>query len=558
MVAGPGRGKRAGVALAEPEREAVLSELRWQAASRSFLWFLRASRLKVRPPKDQVRLAMMTGGLEAARKLRYQLFKPWPHQVELAPVLERGDSVVVLKARQLGISWLLVGYVLWVMIFRPGSLVLLISMDQRTSNELFGKLMTLWRSVETYPWLRDHGVRQKRLVQPATGASEMELSNDSKVMSLPSTEDAGRSFTADVVLVDEAAFHKFADANFDAYEPTLDGGGQLIVCSTANGVHGLFAELWRDAVAKVSDLVPVFIPWWARPDRQEPVLDEGGEPVLDERGHVVMGPSQRWLERTRGRRHRAAAKLRQEYPATPGEAFVAASGLVYGMAEDGVLVFSPAPHNEFTPEAGGNLSPDPIAWRDCRMHFGYVDWGGGDPTALGVIGVLSSGRIHQFAEKHWEGGTVPTLEMIGEFFAEWAPRPANEVTHGYDGILCGKESANSIATLAAMGYPAKAADTDREEGFDTMTDYLRKRQFTLNPETCPMAVVEFDAYYWMDKKDPRSGERRLTRTPSWTHADHKDGERYVLMEVHKVTMKEGGSGDGGQVVAKLGRRQKRV
>jgi len=424
---------------------------------------LRASRLKVRPPKDAVRQAVASGGLEAARQLRYQRFEPWRHQEELAPILERGDSVVVLKARQLGISWLLVGYVLWVMVFRPGSLVLLISMDQRTSNELFAKLMTLWRSIEGYDWLRAHGIRQRRLVQPATGASEMELSNDSRVMSLPSTEDAGRSFTADVVLVDEAAFHKFADANFEAYEPTLDGGGQLIVCSTANGVHGLFAELWRDAVAKVSDLVPVFIPWWARPDRQEPLVDEDGNPKLDEAGHVLMGPSQRWLERTRNRRRRAGAKFRQEYPSTPGEAFVASTGLVYGMDEEGVLVFNPAPHNESDAKAGGNLSPDPCRWHECEQHFAYVDWGGGHPTALGIIGVLSNGRVHQFDERHWEGETVPTCKDWLMVF-HGGPAPANGCRTGTN-LMCVAGAAVRLRRWRRWG--CGGARLDRVEGSTT-------------------------------------------------------------------------------------------
>lgn len=491
-----------------------------------FLFFLGQCRLKRRRTREK------PGG--------YQRFEPWPHQVLLGRELQAGKSLVILKARQLGISWALAGYVLWVLLYRPHSLVLLLSMDQKTSDELLNKVYQMWEHLP--PWLLPDWQEQPLWLVKHTRSKPglMEFSNGSLVMSLPSTEDAGRSFTADVVIADEAGFHGYAEANYGAYEPTLDGDppGQLVLCSTANGPFGLFYDLYQDAAKNVSDLVAMFIPWWSRPDRQAVQLDDDGEPVIGADGKPVMVPSASWLNRTQNRYRRAMARFRREYPASPGDAFAASTGLVYGMRDDGMLIFNPAVHPT------GNVAEDPCRWEDCRWHFGYVDWGGGDPTAAGLIGVTSSGRIHQFAEWHWEG-SAPGAEVIGAWFIANAPNHNAAYGHGFDSIECGKDEPNSIQTLVDAGLPAVSADADRQEGIDLMTGVLEQRRFTFNPK-CEQAIREFDAYYWDERSEQRTGMKYLTKTPSWTHADHKDGERYVIMKIVKL---EGGMRDDYQVGA---------
>jgi hypothetical protein len=56
---------------------------------------------------------------------------------------------------------------------------------------------------------------------------------------------------------------------YTALKPTIDGGGQLFVVSTANGEQGLFHKLWTDAVAQVNNFATVFLSWRARPDRDD-------------------------------------------------------------------------------------------------------------------------------------------------------------------------------------------------------------------------------------------------------------------------------------------------
>ena len=54
-------------------------------------------------------------------------FLLWPEQRRVAQLLQDNHLVVVLKARQLGLTWLVLAFALWLMLFRPIATVLLFS-----------------------------------------------------------------------------------------------------------------------------------------------------------------------------------------------------------------------------------------------------------------------------------------------------------------------------------------------------------------------------------------------------------------------------------------------
>lgn len=306
---------------AEVSPRALRQEINRAAASVSFAFFLGFLRLQ------DVRSGVVTR------------FVPWPHQDELAALFEQGDSVIILKARQLGVSWIIAAYVLWRAMYQPYAVIILLSQGQLESGLLLEKVDNWYRHLPE--WVR---TRQTRYAKGAQAV--MEFASGSAIYALASTPNAGRSFTATLVVQDEAAFHDYADENYAAIKPTLDNGGQLIMCSTANGPLGLFADKWQNP----GSLVQRFYPWWAAPHRQK-----DGEPSLE------------WLEKERADFQGLPSQFRAEYPSSPGEAFVASTGLVFGMDDDGVLIFSPEQHPK------GNLSPDPCRWEDCKYHYAGVD-----------------------------------------------------------------------------------------------------------------------------------------------------------------------------------------
>jgi hypothetical protein len=54
-------------------------------------------------------------------------FRLWPAQIDTLRDIADNRLTIVLKARQLGLSWLVLSYALWLMLFHPAATVLLFS-----------------------------------------------------------------------------------------------------------------------------------------------------------------------------------------------------------------------------------------------------------------------------------------------------------------------------------------------------------------------------------------------------------------------------------------------
>jgi hypothetical protein len=117
-------------------------------------------------------------------------------------------------------------------IFRPGSLILLVSPSLRQSGELFKKVTATLAKVQNCPKL----VEDNRL--------SFTLSTGSRVVSLPSSEATIRGFSGvDLIIEDEAS--RVDDDLYRAVRPMLAvSGGGLILMSTPFGKRGHFFEEW--------------------------------------------------------------------------------------------------------------------------------------------------------------------------------------------------------------------------------------------------------------------------------------------------------------------------
>src|SRR5262249_21611802 len=164
-------------------------------------------------------------------------FELWPHLRDLLDLWRRERLTVCLKARQLGVSWGMGGYALWVAKFLPGANVLMLSKREDEAAKLLARAKFIEANLPA--WLRDPLAK--------SNDSALVFAHGGQITALPSTEDAGRSEAATLVLLDEHAFHRYAASNYLAVKPTVDAGGSMVVVSTANGYGGTFAALWREA-----------------------------------------------------------------------------------------------------------------------------------------------------------------------------------------------------------------------------------------------------------------------------------------------------------------------
>src|SRR5688500_11682596 len=66
--------------------------------------------------------------------------EPWDFQRDLARTWVEQKRIIILKGRQLGISWMAAAYALWVAAYHFGALVLLVSQTQTDAQELLSKV----------------------------------------------------------------------------------------------------------------------------------------------------------------------------------------------------------------------------------------------------------------------------------------------------------------------------------------------------------------------------------------------------------------------------------
>ena len=239
----------------------TIDEFKYERARASFRYFLDFVKIQDTAPDD---------GETAGAEMDFIL---WPHLLFFVRVLELHRSIIVLKARQLGFSWIIAAFCLWMDLFHAGSNILKLSKNELEARKLLAKAKFIY---ERLPAPLKADIRGR-----VWGKESVEFVNDSSITALSSTEDAGRGETATVVVQDEADHHKYLEQNFGAVRPTVeDKQGYHIMLGTANqeDAESFFKQQFLKADAldeetaerinpTMNPFVRVFFPWSVRPDR---------------------------------------------------------------------------------------------------------------------------------------------------------------------------------------------------------------------------------------------------------------------------------------------------
>jgi hypothetical protein len=155
--------------------------------------------------------------------------------------------ILRLKARQLGVSWLGIGYCEWKCLTSPGTRALAVSTGESESSKLINRAWDLW---ENSP---DHMRFDAEVIKPTKGRPATQIQwrfpdgRISSLLAMPSSARAGHGETAGVVFLDEFGRHPYADESWKAFIPVIADGGQLLIVSTANGFGNAFYDLWTNA-----------------------------------------------------------------------------------------------------------------------------------------------------------------------------------------------------------------------------------------------------------------------------------------------------------------------
>lgn len=231
-----------------------------------------------------------------------QPFEMWEEQKKALKSIMAHKLNVILKARQLGFSWLVLHYAAWVMLTMEGRTVIGLSQKEDDAKELVRRLGVIFKNMPE--------LIQEDKFKPAgwdgpvytQTALKIEITFKSGLKGvfngMASAPGSGRSFTANLIILDEWAFQPFAEEIWTAGFPTINraAGGQVIGLSTIER-GSFFEEVFTNPD---NGFNKIFIPWYADPRRDDT-----------------------WYENTK----KALGDLiTQEYPATIVEALTVPGG----------------------------------------------------------------------------------------------------------------------------------------------------------------------------------------------------------------------------------------
>ena len=227
--------------------------------------------------------------------------------------------IIILKARQQGLSTYTGGYLYYAVSQKPACKAMVITHHADSTRALFD--MTKRFHEHCPDILKPHTKYSSRREM------NFDVLDSSFVVSTAGGESIGRGETLTHVHASELAFWQKSTAldNWNGLTQAVPNakGTAIFVESTANGATGVFADLWRGAVAGTNGYVPVFIPWFTDLSYREEV-PSNFERTPDEidLAKLYTLDDEQLMFRRRKIAQNGLDLFRQEYPSEPDEAFL--------------------------------------------------------------------------------------------------------------------------------------------------------------------------------------------------------------------------------------------
>lgn len=190
-------------------------------------------------------------------------FLLWPDQKQVLRDLHANKQTVILKARQLGISWLTLCYALWEMLFEPIAVVSIFSRREEEAAYLLGKdrLRGIYNNLPA--WMKTGHAATKDSVL------EWVLENGSVARAF--STKSGDGYVATLVIVDEADLSPDLNTLMRSVKPTIVNGGRMVMLSRSNKQEpeSEFKKIYLAAKNKENGWKSVFLPWYSHPGRDD-------------------------------------------------------------------------------------------------------------------------------------------------------------------------------------------------------------------------------------------------------------------------------------------------
>ena len=296
-----------------------------------------------------------------ANLVNFKLNKAQKYLLDLIEEQQKKNKpirIIVLKARQLGISTFTEGLIFVNTATKQLRNSLIIAHEDSASQNLYAMYKTFYENLppELTPMTKYSNAQELVFENPTTDIEEKRrnpgLQSKVRVASARNV-NTGRSMTIHNMHCSEVAFWNDAKTLMTGLMQTVPDSPNtmVIIESTANGVGGWFYEQWRLAEKGESEFIPVFFPWimdenytkeFDSEEEKQAFIQEVNSTYTDKDGNVIHTEEYEIMriakerynidmtyEQLNWRRYAIRNKcsndinmFRQEYPLTPDEAFV--------------------------------------------------------------------------------------------------------------------------------------------------------------------------------------------------------------------------------------------
>lgn len=156
---------------------------------------------------------------------------------------------IILKFRQAGITELISLYCLWLAMYHPNKKINIISIKDTVAKKVLKKIKFMYKNLPSY--LREPIINGR--AGEFGSVSTIEFANGSVIESIPTSDQAGRSESLSLLVIDEAAIVRWASTIWASAFPTLSTGGAAIVNSCITGDTQIIG---KDGPFRVDSICP--------------------------------------------------------------------------------------------------------------------------------------------------------------------------------------------------------------------------------------------------------------------------------------------------------------
>jgi len=156
-------------------------------------------------------------------------------QKDLFNTVKKNARVIILKARQIGFSTAMTGWMYHNTIMNPGTTTALIGYNSELTAELLDKIKTFYNSTPDDLKPTRHYNSKYEISYPRV---------NSKILVLPSTENVGRGYTLSNCLATELSAWEKQDDKMSTLEASVPVTGKLVIESTPRGQGNLYHRMW--------------------------------------------------------------------------------------------------------------------------------------------------------------------------------------------------------------------------------------------------------------------------------------------------------------------------